>query len=157
MGVNWVSNSFSSHCIIHKIWTLGCPKDTRTPLWLKACIALNTSMSCPTLLQTQSIFTVERMWSKKANLDIYEQDGIQDTMYTFLCLCLCICVVCWSSFIIYSLITPPPFQTHRHTHITCLHFLNQILYCKYSQLCPSRICWDWRNSFDLEKIRLMSG
>ena len=44
-GVNWVSNSFSSHCIIHlKIWILGCPKsatgcpkDTRTPLWLKAC------------------------------------------------------------------------------------------------------------------------
>ena len=26
----------------------------------------------------------------------------------------------------------------------------------YSQLCLSRICWDWRNSFDLEKIQLMS-
>ena len=26
---------------------------------------------------------------------------------------------------------------------------------KYSPLCLSRICWDWRNSFDLEKIRLM--
>ena len=27
----------------------------------------------------------------------------------------------------------------------------------YSQLCLSRIHWDWRNSFDLEKIRLMWG
>ena len=27
----------------------------------------------------------------------------------------------------------------------------------YSQPCLSRICWDWRNSFDLEKIRLMRG
>ena len=25
----------------------------------------------------------------------------------------------------------------------------------YSQLSPSRICWDWRNSFNLEKIQLM--
>ena len=30
--LNWVSNSFSSHCITcTKIWILGCPKDTRTP------------------------------------------------------------------------------------------------------------------------------
>ena len=28
---------------------------------------------------------------------------------------------------------------------------------KCSQLCLSRICWDWRNSFDLEKIWLMRG
>ena len=30
---------------------------------------------------------------------------------------------------------------------------------KYSQLCLSQICWDWRNtrSFDLEKIQLMRG
>ena len=42
-GVNWVSISFSSHCIIYKKnMDLGspksairCPKDTRTPLWLK--------------------------------------------------------------------------------------------------------------------------
>ena len=27
----------------------------------------------------------------------------------------------------------------------------------YSQLCLSRICWDWRYSFDLEKIWLMRG
>ena len=25
-GMNWVSNSFSSHCIVYKnIWILGCP------------------------------------------------------------------------------------------------------------------------------------
>ena len=43
-GVNWVSNSFLSHCIIHKkIWILGCPKDTRTPFWLKAWISQNSS------------------------------------------------------------------------------------------------------------------
>ena len=27
----------------------------------------------------------------------------------------------------------------------------------YSQLCLSQIPWDWRNNFDLEKIRLMKG
>ena len=27
----------------------------------------------------------------------------------------------------------------------------------YSKLCLSRICWDWRSSFDLEKIWLMMG
>ena len=31
------------------------------------------------------------------------------------------------------------------------------MFCKYSQLCISRICGDQRNSFDLGKIRLMSG
>ena len=45
-GMNWVSSSFSSHCIMHthKIWILGrpksvigCAKDTRTPLWLNSC------------------------------------------------------------------------------------------------------------------------
>ena len=36
-GVNWVSNSFSSHCInkYTKIWILVCPQDTHTPVWLK--------------------------------------------------------------------------------------------------------------------------
>ena len=28
---------------------------------------------------------------------------------------------------------------------------------RYSQLCLSRICLDWRDSFDSEKIRLMKG
>ena len=28
---------------------------------------------------------------------------------------------------------------------------------KYSQLCLSRIPWDWRNYFNLEKIRLLRG
>ena len=58
-GVNWVSNSFSSHChfffislpilfqliaLYTKRWlsgspksAIGCPKDKRTPLWLKTC------------------------------------------------------------------------------------------------------------------------
>ena len=27
----------------------------------------------------------------------------------------------------------------------------------YGQLCLSQICWDWKNSFDLEKIQLMRG
>ena len=39
LGVNWMSNSFSSHCSIHKIYgykecpksAIGCQKDTRTP------------------------------------------------------------------------------------------------------------------------------
>ena len=30
------------------------------------------------------------------------------------------------------------------------------IYSMYSQPCLSRICWDWRNSFDLEKIRLIN-
>ena len=32
-----------------------------------------------------------------------------------------------------------------------------LLDLNYSQPCLSRICWDWKNSFDLEKIRLMRG
>ena len=29
---------------------------------------------------------------------------------------------------------------------------HSIIHCMYSQLCLSQISWDWRNSFDLEKI-----
>ena len=53
LRVNWVSNSFLSHCIIHQkyIWqcpksAIGCPKDTRTPLWLKACCYIFKCILC---------------------------------------------------------------------------------------------------------------
>ena len=39
------------------------------------------------------------------------------------------------------------------TLVAGYHF--DIWLCLYSQLCLSRSCWDWRNSLDLEKIRLM--
>ena len=53
-GVNWMSNSFSSHCKIHqKNWILGCPKseigcpkDTWTPLWLKAWVLVQYMYTC---------------------------------------------------------------------------------------------------------------
>ena len=54
--------------------------------------------------------------------------------------------------VIIKLITSNCYISSIYKHISIMtQFIN------YSQPCLSRICWDWRNSFDLEKIRLMRG
>ena len=70
-----------------------------------------------------------------------------------------------------SLFNDAPLRTTRRLSLCTLYSISPLLVLNgtslnidnallvlnwwYSQLCLSQICWDWRNSFDLEKIWLM--